>query len=362
MPSATLRIPFDDLVSALHRANLALGLPEPQATLSARLFAETTRDGVYTHGLNRFARFAAMIANGSVRPAATPSLTAQAGAIERWSGNGGPGNTNAHTSMQRAIDLAHQHGLGAVALADTNHWMRGGSYGWQAADQGLFAICWTNTSPNTPAWGTTGPTLGNNPLVLAIPRPRREAGFENEPAAVSNDPNPFAGGPHIVLDMALSQFSYGQIDAHIARGEQLPYPGGFDLEGNLTTDPAAIRRSYRALPIGLWKGSGLALTLDLFAAALSGGLATHQISVDPLYETGVSQFFLAIHPRNLIQTAELTRIADALIDAIQNAPRADPNRPARYPGEETLRLRGENTLLGVPVEEAAWQQLLSMSA
>ena len=162
MPPDLLRVPFNELLAALHRATGSLGLPEPQATLSARLFAETTRDGVYTHGLNRFARFAAMIANGSVRPSATPSLMARAGAIERWTGNFGPGNTNAYASMDRAIALARQHGIGAVALADTNHWMRGGSYGWQAAEGGLFAICWTNTNPNTPAWGTTGPTLGNN--------------------------------------------------------------------------------------------------------------------------------------------------------------------------------------------------------
>lgn len=349
-----LRIPFHTLFETLHRATLALGLPEPQAALSARLFAETTRDGVYTHGLNRFSRLAAMIANGSVRPAATPTLTASAGAIERWNGNLGPGNTNAHSSMQRAIELAHQHGIGAVALADTNHWMRGGTYGWQAADQGLFAICWTNTNPNTPAWGTTGPTLGNNPLVLAIPRPR--------PSAAPDDATAFAGGSHVVLDMALSQFSYGQIDAHIARGQQLPFPGGFDLEGNLTTDPVAIRASYRALPIGLWKGSGLALTLDLFAAILSGGQTTHQISVDPLFESGVCQFFLAIHPQNLIHTAELTRTADALIEAIHTAPRANPHQPPRYPGEETLRLRAENLAFGVPVDEAAWHHLLTISA
>ena len=353
MHPETLRIPFSDLFAALHRGTLALNVPEPQANLSARLFAETTRDGVYTHGLNRFARFAAMVQNGSVHPSATPTLTAQAGAIERWNGNLGPGNTNAHFCMARSIALAQQHGIGAVALADTNHWMRGGTYGWQAADGGLFAICWTNTNPNTPAWGTAGPTLGNNPVVLAIPRPR--------PDAAPDDPNPFAGGPHVVLDMAISQFSYGQIDAHIARGEQLPYFGGFDTDGNLTTDPVAIRASYRALPIGLWKGSGLALTLDLFAAILSGGQATHTISVDPLFETGVCQFFLAIHPQNLIHTAELTRTADALIEAIHTAPRANPDRAPRYPGEETLRIRAENTARGVPVEEAAWQQLLALA-
>ncbi len=357
-PPATRRVPFRELFAALHRATLALGLPEPRATLCARLFAETSRDGVYTHGLNRFPRFAAMVANGCVQPAAEPSLGKAAGAIERWNGHRGPGNTNAWAATERAMELAREHGIGAVALADTNHWMRGGSYGWQAADRGFFAICWTNSNPNTPAWGTSGPTLGNNPLVLAIPRPRPDA----QTGVQTGAPDAFSGGPHIVLDIAMSQFSYGQIDAHIARGEQLPYAGGFDTEGNLTTDPAAIRKSYRALPIGLWKGSGLALMLDLFAAMLSGGQATHRIPVDPLQESGLSQFFLAIHPENLVHTAELTRTADALIEALHAAPRSDPDRRPRYPGEQTLRVRAENLADGVPVEEAVWEQLLTCAA
>ena len=59
--------------------------------------------------------------------------------------------------------------MGAIALANTNHWMRGGTYGWQAAEAGLFGICWTNTLANLPAWGTASPVLGNNPLVIGIP-------------------------------------------------------------------------------------------------------------------------------------------------------------------------------------------------
>src|SRR4051794_36735084 len=176
-----LRVPFTDLYAALYRAMLSLGLQDDRAALSAQLFAETTRDGVYSHGLNRFPRFRAMVENGSIDVHATPTLAAAFGAIERWDGHLGVGNLNARSSMQRAIELARANGIGAVALANSNHWMRGGAFGWQAADAGAFAICWSNTLPNVPAWGATTPSIGNNPLILAIPRPN---------------------GQHIVLDMA----------------------------------------------------------------------------------------------------------------------------------------------------------------
>ena len=86
-----LRVPYADLYNALERAMLHLGLRGDRAALCARLFAETTRDGVYTHGLNRFPRFAAMVANGCIDLAAQPTRVAGAAAIERWDGHLGPG-------------------------------------------------------------------------------------------------------------------------------------------------------------------------------------------------------------------------------------------------------------------------------
>jgi len=72
---------------------------------------------------------------------------------------------------------------------------------------------------------------------------------------------PRASG-HIVLDMAMSQFSYGALSSYRMRGELLPVDGGFDSNGQLTREPGAIEASKRPLPIGYWKGSGLALMLD----------------------------------------------------------------------------------------------------
>jgi len=335
-----LRVPYTDLYNALHRAMLQLGLQGERAAQCARLFAETTRDGVYTHGIERFPRFATMVANGCIDVAASPTRIAGTGALERWDGHLGPGNLNAKAAMERAIELARLHGLGGVALANTNHWMRGGSYGWQAAEAGVFALCWTNTLPNLPAWGALMPVLGNNPLVVAIPR---------------------TDGAHVVVDMAISQFSHGAITAYAARGEQLPVAGGYDAHGDLTVDPSAIVATRRALPIGYWKGSGLSLTLDLLAAMLSGGLATHQIPLDPTRESGLSQVFLAIDPTSFVSRAELDCIAEGILESLRVAVPVDPARPARYPGQQTLVLREENLRLGVPVNPNLWKKLQDLS-
>lgn len=334
-----LRVPYPDLEAALRRAMLALGLEGERALLCARLFAETTRDGVYTHGLNRYPNFQVRVANGSVDPLAVPVRTAAFAALERWDGRQGPGNLAAHQAMSRAIGLARVHGLGAVALSNTTHWMRGGTYGWLAAEAGVFGLCFTNTMPNLPAWGTAAAILGNNPLVLAVPR---------------------ASGP-IVLDMAMSQFSYGTLAAYSKRADALPVPGGYGPDGTLTTDPAEIQATQRALPIGFWKGSGLAVMLDLFAAMLSGGLATHQLPADQTRDSGVSQFFLAIDPASFSSPGELDRIADAVLDSLHSVPPLDPGHSVRYPGEQTLRLRGENLRHGVPVDPAIWHALTAGS-
>jgi 3-dehydro-L-gulonate 2-dehydrogenase len=334
-----LRVPYEELYGALLRAMEELGLNGERAQLCARLFAETTRDGVYTHGLNRFPRFVETVKNGSVLVDAEPVKTAGMGAIERWDGCSGVGNLNAWASMERAMELARLHGMGGVALANTNHWMRGGSYGWQAAEQGMFAICWTNTLANLPAWGATSPSLGNNPLVFAVPR---------------------VNG-HVVLDMAMSQFSYGSLEGYSKRGQPLPVDGGFDAAGNLTKDAAAIEASQRALPIGYWKGSGLSLVLDMMAAMLAGGKATYQIPREPVRETGSSQIFLAIDPGSMGNANAMNRIADGIIDFLHQATPVDPKQPVRYPGWQTVRLREENMRLGVPVDPEIWKRISAQS-
>ncbi|HKF46160.1 MAG TPA: 3-dehydro-L-gulonate 2-dehydrogenase [Terracidiphilus sp.] len=334
------RIPFEAVVDQLAGVLRSLGFSEARAESSARLFAETTCDGVYTHGVNRFARFVAMIRNGSVDPSAEPECTALFGAMERWDGRRGPGNLNALSAMARVIELSRAHGIACVAMGNTNHWMRGGTYGWQAAEAGAIGICWTNTMPNLPPWGGAEVGIGNNPLVIAVPRVKG----------------------HVVLDMAMSQFSYGVLESYRKRGELLPVAGGMDAEGNVTRDPAAIEATQRLLPVGYWKGSGLAVLLDMMAAMLSLGRATHEIATDPLQETGLSQVFVAMQPAGLGDTERQEQIADAIVESLHACRPAQAGNPVRYPGENTPQLREENRRLGLPIDPGVWQEIVAMGS
>jgi 3-dehydro-L-gulonate 2-dehydrogenase len=330
-----IRIPFEEVQERLTVVLRGLGFTAGRADKCARLFAETTCDGVYTHGINRFSRFVAMVHNGSIDVNAEPVVVSRFGALERWDGRLGPGNLNAFAAMERALALSREHGLGCVALGNTNHWMRGGSYGWQAADAGMVGICWTNTMPNLPPWGGTEPCIGNNPLVIAVPRRK---------------------GP-VVLDMAMSQFSYGALESYRKRGEMLPVDGGFDTLGRLTRDPGAIEASQRALPIGYWKGSGLSVVLDMAAAMMSLGKATHNIAPDSLRETAVSQVFLAVNPDALGGSGD---VADAVVESLHRCHPVEGGKTVRYPGEQTLRIREENRRLGLSVEETVWAEIAAM--
>jgi 3-dehydro-L-gulonate 2-dehydrogenase len=329
-------IAFEEMENRFFDILVKLGFREDKAKSCARVFTENSADGVYTHGVNRFPRFVQYVKDKHVLPDAEPVLKSTFGSVQQWDGQSGPGVLNALFCTDKAMDLARQNGIACIALANTNHWMRGGTYGWKAAKEGFAFICWTNTLANMPAWGAKDNRLGNNPLIFAVP-------YLDEA---------------IILDMAISQFSFGKIELMQMQGNELPVAGGFDKDGNLSTNPAAIMESSLLLPVGYWKGSGLSLLLDILAAILSGGLATNEISKLPA-ETCVSQVFIAIdlsklHNNSAIQTALQQVIADykGAVPAKAGA--------VRYPGEGVVKTRKENLQKGIPVNEKIWNDILKL--
>ncbi len=272
----TIRLDYSEIESVLEKVLLNHGFRNDQAGLCARLFAETSLDGVYSHGLNRFPEFIDSVQKGIVKPDNEPSLIRSSNNFETWDGNLGPGNLNAWNCMDRTILLARKYGMAAVSLRNTNHWMRGGTYGLQAARDNCIGICMTNTKPNMPPWGGREKKVGNNPFIISVPK----------------EPYPF------LLDMAMSQFSYGKLELLDQLGEKLPFAGGFNRDLQLTDEPGAILDSQLALPMGAWKGSGLAILIDLLVSILSGGLTTNEIGKNE-EEYGLSQLFIAFDLQQL---------------------------------------------------------------
>ena len=99
----------------------------------------------------------------------------------------------------------------------------------------------------------------------------------------------------------------------------------------------------------------------MLAAMLAGGLATHEIPREAERESGISQFFLAIDPSSFATRPDLDRIANAIVESVHRAAPVEAGRPARYPGEETVRLREENLRLGVPVEAEVWARVQALA-
>jgi 3-dehydro-L-gulonate 2-dehydrogenase len=332
-----MRIPYQQLQQEFERVLRKSGLSADRARRCATIFAENSLVGVASHGLNRFPGFIDFIDKGYVNPHVEAEKVAGAGAWEQWDGKLGVGPLNADACTERAMALARTHGIGCVGLRNTNHWMRGGYYGWQAAEAGFALISWTNTKPNMPAWGGLDRHVGNNPLVLAVPR--RE-------------------GP-VVLDMAMSQFSIGRMEGAQRTGQRLSVPGGYDEQGQLTTDPGAILTTNRVLPAGYWKGSGLAMLLDLVAVLLSGGLATYQIG-QQVTEYGVAQVFLAFDVTRTSSAAVVDQAVEGVIADLRTASPVDAGGEVLYPGERALRTRLDNLQNGIPVEPAIWERVLAM--
>lgn len=307
---------------------------EDAAERCAAMFADSTLEGTYTHGVNRFPVFVSQIDAGDVVVDAVPELARSLGAFEQWDGKSGPGNLNAAFAMDRAIALARAGGMGCATLRNTNHWMRGGSYGLQAARANCAAICWTNAVAGFPAWGGKDPRLGTNPLVLAMP-----------------------GDPPILVDMSMSQFSYGKLEEYRLKGQRLPVQGGYDGEGGLSDLPSEIESSRRLLPMGYWKGAALSMILDMIASGLSGGNAVPDISTKYPRETALSQVFIAFSLDLIDPAGAYAAVVEEIKAYIMASEPADPASAVRIPGERAVREREANARDGIRVSDAIWERI-----
>lgn len=332
-----MRVSKDEVLSLMRDKLMKHGVGEEMAAECAQVMVENSLDGIYSHGVNRFPRLISYIDKGYIRPQEKPTLIKGFGAFEQWDGNLGLGTNNARFCMNRAIELARQYGIGCIALRNTNHWMRGGAYGLQAADNGCIGICWTNTQPNMPAWGGKDRRIGNNPLIMCVPRP---------------------DGHHVMMDGAMAQFSYGAIEKARMEGRMLPCDGGFDTKGNMTRDPAEIEKTWRVLPIGLWKGSSMSIIMDMIVSSLADGNSVSAVGKLGDDEYALCQLLIAIDASRVSETMDEN--VGKIIEDIKGSDRVNPDVEIIYPNEMTYSLREQNLKEGIPVNDQVWQTLASL--
>lgn len=334
-----MRIAFNEVEQVLIEKLKNHGCPKEKAEVVGHEMARNSLEGIYTHGINRFARLIRNIDEGIVKPENDVKLISSFNAIENYDGCLGLGIVNATFAMNRAMELASNYGIGTVALRNTNHWLRAATYGYQACDKGYAAMCFTNTIPNMPTWGAVDSRIGNNPFMMAFPK---------------------ADGHHMIVDSAMSQFSYGALELAKLEGRQMPIDAGFDEAGNLTKDPSEVIKSQRILPTGYWKGAAMSFMLDIFASSISDGNSVAKVGTLEGDEHGVSQLFMAIDYKKISPEKSVNDIIDFAISDLKASKKADGTKEIIYTGEKMYEIRDENLRNGIPVDSGVWNQILSL--
>jgi len=330
-------VTYDEAVSAMKRG-LSRYMDEARAAEFAEIFAGNSMDGVYSHGMNRYPRYIRTIESGMCDASVlNMEKVSGFGALEVWDAKDGVGPLMARQAAARAAQLAKAHGIACVALKNNSHWLRAGRYALEMAEQGLCAICFTNTCQNLAPWGCMQKAIGNNPIAMAIPRKT---------------------GP-LLMDMAVSQYAYGKMEVMAKQGKVLDVPCGYNKDGKETCDPREIVDGGVMTPMAMWKGNALSVMLDLMAATLSGGKTCLDLGEDAAKERGMSQVFIALHPAAVNDMEEIERRMNRTLDFLHALDVADGMPGVRAPGENLAATRGRHAKEGIPVAEDTWAQIIA---
>lgn len=311
---------------ALLRAH---GVADADATTVARCLVGADLRGVDTHGLCRLPGYLDRLRRGLInpRPRLSPRrVTPVAAALDGQDAFGFVAGTRA---MQEAIAIATELGLGVVAVRRSTHFGMAASYVLQALEAGFVSLVFSNASPAMPPWGGRAALLGTNPFAAGAP------GGELAP---------------LLLDMSPAVAARGKIRKAQRRGEAIPQGYALDADGRSTTDPDKALQGV-VLPIGTYKGSGLAMLMDVFGGVLTGAACAGEVADQyKVFDRpqDVGHFFLAMKPDLFVPPAEYRQRMDRLVRRVRECPKAEGFDEILVPGEPETRAEAVRRRAGIP--------------
>ncbi len=314
----------------------AVGIERGAAEDAAEILVITEMMGVATHGIGRVLSYGERLRRGRLNPRPQIACEVLAPGLRRIAGDNGLGPAIGARALKEALQAARETGIAAVICAGSNHFGAAAPYCWLAAEEGFASIVGSNAAPMIAPSGGREARLGNNPLGFGFPDP---------------------GGDPVVLDMAMSVVSRSRIRAAAKAGEAIPDGWATDLAGRPTSDAATAVEGL-LLPIGGYKGYGLALWVDLIAGLLSGagfltGIAQRD-TADPAPQN-MGQFFVLIDAQRFLPAEEAAARLAAFRRLIHETPRVDPQVAPRLPGERAAACfrKAEVEGIALPVETLA---------
>lgn len=334
-------VPYDTLHTFVSELFERAGMPAADASFYAWSLVQTNLWGIDSHGVLRAKVYVDRLCKGAINP--RPNIRKERGALafEVLNGDDGAGPVVAKAAMERAIALAGQFGVGIVGAMRSNHFGAAALYARMAAEAGMIGIAMTNVVPNVVAPGGSKPVVGNNPLAVAVPTP---------------------GDFPFVLDISLSNVAGGKLLLASKKGEKIPLDWATDNQGRPTDDPDLAFKGF-LLPMGGYKGLGLAYVVDILSGVLTGGVfldgmkGMYKYPDDPSL-TG--HFMLAIQVEAVMPRAEFDERMASFAGKVKSSPMWDEGREMLIPGEIEYRIEQARRAEGIPVPPALYEELVAL--
>jgi len=291
-------------------------------------------DGIHSHGLARLPTYCEHARCGKIDGNAMPDLVQVAPAGLRVDARDGFAHPAIDLGLEPLTALAKETGIAALAVTNSYNCGVCGYHVERIADQELIALGFVNAPASIAPWGGSRAVFGTNPISFAAPRD---------------------GAPPLVIDQSSSVVAKSEVIVHGQIGEPIPDGWALDKHGKPTTDPKAALDGGTMVPSGGYKGAGIALVVELMAAAMTG--ATLSINASSFADnTGgpprTGQFFIAVSPDHFSGGSFAAQAAE-VYGAISG------QDGARLPGDRRLAAREAAKRGGIKIRKALHDRLLA---
>ena len=339
-----LRVPAATLEKFVARAFEAVGISAPEASIIAELMVRADVQGSEGHGVFRLPQYIRRIKGGAVNLKPKIRVAREAAGMALVDGDNGMGHLVMRFATERAIEKARQAGVAWVGVKWSNHAGPASLYASMPLAHDMIGLYLAVGNANhLPAWGGLDMLLSTNPIAVAIP-----AGEE----------------PAIVLDMATTVAAYGKVKTKAQRGETMPEGWMMDRQGQPLTDPRRANEGF-LLPIGGYKGYGLALIFGLLAGTLNGAAMGRDVvdfNADDTTPTNTGHAIVAINVEAFQPAAEFKQSVDALIRDLRKSERLPGVARIRLPGDGSRAAREDRLRNGIALSSPLAASLAKLAA
>jgi L-2-hydroxycarboxylate dehydrogenase (NAD+) len=313
-----------------------LGAKRVDAKYVSKVLVETSLLGIDSHGINLLDRYVGELENKIINPRNIPSIIKDEKIFTLINGNHGFGQVTAKWAIDCGIKKARTNGISITSLTNTNHIGRVGEYAIRATKSGFmcFAVC--NAGANVAPYGSYRKLIGTNPITFSCPTP---------------DDEPF------LMDMATSIFPEGKVKSFLYQSMKLPNGVVIDKFGQNTNEPADLYDGGSLLPIGLYKGFGLSIMIEILAGIFSGAGSSVLNNC-----TGANgAFFLVLNPYQFINKEEYNDTISRFIKTIISQPVIEGFDEILIPGEPERIIKKQRKKEGIPIYPKMWNDIIKIT-